>query len=558
MKRISTIIIAMALLFGMAQCKKQETPTNAGKPVHITLNVGDNGSRHIVDPSNGSVAPSDGDIIYVGHDGKFVGTLERTNGIFSGTIYPNENVTGQKLHFYFLGGKTPATAPTAGTTESFTISIDDQTDKLPVLSYAASDQVYIDGNTEYSAVLVNQCALAKFTLTTGTNENVSVSGLRNEATVSFDTPGITATGEYGIITLYNVEPQNETNTVRYAILLPQDEVDGADVIIGETSYNPIVVPAIEPSHYYGKDGDLVIDNGTPAPAVPEGAINGLFSVSATQQVYFSQGNLQYIGSAATPYWKFAEHQWDYLGTTTGQNSSNQNVDRDLFGWGTSGWNNGNYFYMPYNTSNSTSSPYTSSNGYGYGPTDGSNYMYSLTESYANADWGVYNNIMAGETEIAAGTYRTLTNDEWGYLFNTRQTGKTVNGTSNARYTEATINTDGSSVNGIILFPDGYSGPTSSTDGITFGTINNSSAWGTRCTTAGWQTLEAAGCVFLPAAGHRFGTSVFKVGSHGYYWSSMCGNSGYAYDLSFTSGYVGPQSGGSRPYGYSVRLACPSE
>ena len=47
---------------------------------------------------------------------------------------------------------------------------------------------------------------------------------------------------------------------------------------------------------------------------PIGAINGKFTINANgNQVYFSQGNLQYIGSAATPYWKFAEKQWDYLG-----------------------------------------------------------------------------------------------------------------------------------------------------------------------------------------------------------------------------------------------------
>ena len=90
-------------------------------------------------------------------------------------------------------------------------------------------------------------------------------------------------------------------------------------------------------------------NFTAQPQAPTGAINGLFSVSTSKQVWFSQGNLQYIGSVGTPYWKFAENQWDYLGTTTGQNSSNHNVDRDLFGWGTSGWYNGNVYYMPFDT-----------------------------------------------------------------------------------------------------------------------------------------------------------------------------------------------------------------
>ena len=49
------------------------------------------------------------------------------------------------------------------------------------------------------------------------------------------------------------------------------------------------------------------------PPAPEGAINGLFTINeAGDQVYFSKGNLQYIGSADTPYWRFAENQWDYL------------------------------------------------------------------------------------------------------------------------------------------------------------------------------------------------------------------------------------------------------
>ena len=68
----------------------------------------------------------------------------------------------------------------------------------------------------------------------------------------------------------------------------------------------------------------------PQNNAPTGAINGKFTINEDgDQVYFSQGNLQYIGSASTPYWKFAENQWDCLGTTTGQNSSNQNADRDL-------------------------------------------------------------------------------------------------------------------------------------------------------------------------------------------------------------------------------------
>ena len=56
-----------------------------------------------------------------------------------------------------------------------------------------------------------------------------------------------------------------------------------------------------------------------------------FSVSDTDQVYFSPGNLQHIGSADTPYWKFADNQWDYFGVANYDYvNDNPNEDYDLF------------------------------------------------------------------------------------------------------------------------------------------------------------------------------------------------------------------------------------
>ena len=54
-------------------------------------------------------------------------------------------------------------------------------------------------------------------------------------------------------------------------------------------------------------------------ACPTGAINGLFSVSGSRQVYFSRGNLQYQASTNT--WRFAEHQYDYIGNPSLKNES---------------------------------------------------------------------------------------------------------------------------------------------------------------------------------------------------------------------------------------------
>lgn len=292
---------------------------------------------------------------------------------------------------------------------------------------------------------------------------------------------------------------------------------------------------------------------TPAPSIPEGAIDGKFTINSIgDQVYFSQGNLQYQASTST--WRFAEHQWDFVGDATYGNvyvgevkSNNASISSsytgwiDLFGWGTSGWDCGNTYYRPWDSNNS-SSRY-------YGP---NGQYYNLTDSYANSDWGYYNAISNGGNQ--SHQWRTLTKDEWTYLCGTRTTGGTVFGTSQARYTEATINTDGTGVNGIILFPDGVD--IASSEVTTAGTVNSASNWTTKCTTAQWTALEAKGCVFLPAAGYRNGTSVYSVNSYVCYWSSSYSSNGYynAYYVRILSNTVDLQSSGERFKGSSVRLA----
>ena len=114
--------------------------------------------------------------------------------------------------------------------------------------------------------------------------------------------------------------------------------------------------------------------------VVDGKLPGAFSVnSCGEQVYFSQGNLQYIGSAATPYWKFADEQYDAL--MYSNSTASTTADRDLFGWGTSGWNSGANAYQPWATSETNSDYYP-----------GGSASNDLTGDYANADWGVDNKI----------------------------------------------------------------------------------------------------------------------------------------------------------------------
>ena len=209
--------------------------------------------------------------------------------------------------------------------------------------------------------------------------------------------------------------------------------------------------------------------------VPTGAIKGLFAISSAKQVFFSKGNLQYRASTNT--WRFAEHQYDYIGDANSSAGATYSGWIDLFGWGTSGYNN-KYPYM-------TSTTYT-------------DYIQWNSISGTNYDWGVYNAISNGGNK--AGQWRTLTDDEWNYLRRSGCSDKT----------RATV----CGIHGYILLPLNFVKPSE------IDWVSQASNWSINIYNAqSWEKLEAAGAVFLPAAGYRSGTSVYALGTDGEYWSS---------------------------------------
>ena len=227
---------------------------------------------------------------------------------------------------------------------------------------------------------------------------------------------------------------------------------------------------------------------------PNGAIDGLFSVSPNTQVYFSQGNLQYQASTGT--WRFAGDQWETLGYSNVSVSDYYSGYIDLFGWGTGG-----------------------------DPTKSSTNDADYSNFY---DWG----------NLYGGDWRTLTINEWDYLFNSR------NGAS-SKYAAATV----CNVKGIIILPDNFitpSGCNSLTIGYADYSMNNYSY-------NEWDQMQAAGAVFLPTAGRRTGLQIYNYGNDGDYWSSTAYNNTKAYNVDFTNGKLLAKDSSPRKHGFAVRL-----
>ena len=255
MKKLSTFIVALFLIFGMTQCKKQETPDTPNAKynwVHINMKV-NGGERYDIDPNTGTAGFTAGDKIYVSNGGKYRGVLTYSNGAFTGDLaYDDDNPmdTDDYLHFYFFGGSTlnfkPFVDPKPFQTTLNDVDISVQWEKLPVLSYGKSTDLYSNSSATYSSTLENQCALVEFT----TNwipkaRGFMINGIKNRVNIDFANHTFTPIyNGYNNITLYP-----ETPTSRWAILLPSEEP--VTVTVDAVGYNKINIdiPAIKKNDY---------------------------------------------------------------------------------------------------------------------------------------------------------------------------------------------------------------------------------------------------------------------------------------------------------------------
>lgn len=246
-------------------------------------------------------------------------------------------------------------------------------------------------------------------------------------------------------------------------------------------------------------------------------LTGYFSVDGdgqgndTYKVVFSRGNLQHIESndPSTGTWKFADRQYDFYGQRNlSRDGYHLSSTVDLFCWSES---EDDYYGM-----------------YTYDPDEAHWQGYSATYF---KDWG--------DKEISGdpvGTWFTLSADQWYYLFHSR-----VNGNGDQLRGKATItdvkghsaqlyegmtgwSTPRTSIDGFILLPDDWT-----SDDVPSG-LSFSSTGNNEYTASEWARMEAAGAMFLPAAGWGSsyhdedndpdeGNDIYNTYQDGQYWSS---------------------------------------
>ena len=347
----------------------------------------------------------------------------------------------------------------------------------------------------------------------------------NDATLEFadeESQATIAANTNGVTFYVAVAPMSNCSTVTVTIYTTDSKYIGVqftDVSLRRSRIAPV---------------SITVNSNQPLKECGRFTING-----NGQQVNFSPGNLQYYkklndNGTVDDDWRFATHQYDYVGKGTTGYGNVSGSDNKIHKWVSGGVNQGkNHTYQLH---------WIDLFGWGTGSAP----LNFNTNESSFTDW----------TSIGSGWY-TLSIAEWNYILDSR--------TTNLRFLKATVN----GVKGLILFPDGFAWPSHVIVSTTiYGKINSKTDNFTETiTSTEWTSLENKGAVFLPAGGYRtlrggcYYTginqnekgAISNSSTHGYYWARDAVDADNAKHLRFFGTNILTTRNEEKKTGYSVRL-----
>ena len=532
MKKIKFIAMAMLALL-TAQCKKNEPEPEPKVMVPISGSVSFGGGSKTEITTTGYVTPKSGDKIYIYHAGDYVGSLTctpDTEQAFTCSGEIEKSCLGEACTFMYLGsGSTDDEGkPIDGT--SSTISFANQTginvnsgkisgiDKFHVGSCKAN----VSNEGIVSLPMRTKISIAYFQLkdqngSAMADKNITISGVSATATIK-KTDG-TLEGVRGDGT-GTIRVHTDENGCFYMALVPQSDAATFTFTSANANGTDVFPYGIGECCFYSEQGNV----SKPLPVqmnsiVTPDLLPGKFSVSATEYVQFSRGNLYCTdnGSSESPRYSFdlESEQYNFhtrYGLTHYSNSGSSEIADPSSVPGIIYEANASGFFQ-----------WVSENAAGKTDEAVASYGAFSSLTYEQCTGQLTDEVDYGRAYGDGTSWSTLTSDEMQYLLNNHTTKwSTVCG-----------------VTGLVLAPDEWTGSIADSYDV-----------------SSWLAAESSGLVFLPAAGYfnKDFSAVYSCTSYGDYWSKTPG-SGYAYDayyMYFCSNEASTYSN-KRSSGLSVRL-----
>lgn len=576
MKRLGMLLMACAIVLGMSQCKKEETPSvNNNEKIHITFTAssGQGDAKTGFTPSgnsgNGHFVWSNG-VEYINVGGSSSGYLGQLSGngqntddretyrVFSGDITAPD--PGETLYFFYLGNGDHAGATS--------INFADQSgdlDRVTNKHIAIGSDHYDGDETSFSATLEMAMSIACF------NTSAFVDGSNNPETVFLYGDDIYSsaaidyrTGKITGITK-NYICAGKASEACYVALIPDNREYPVSTCInfvskshgGSIYFDGGIGAQIYYAHTSGEPGlEVAIDPDAP------GFVPYSFSVSSTKKVQFAKGNLQYMPSTST--WRFAEHQYDICVNANQMTYRIKPMNDYWADWqvvpAEEYWayveiaendddDEHNYYYEAfYDATSMYASGGTSwIELFGWGTWGPGKTPYLVSIDNSDYSWsGDFSGTISNDD--ATGWY-TLSNAEWIYLFDGRDNAA-------SKYGFGIV----AGVNGLIVLPDVFTDPYKNVGSNAFVPKYSDSSFDDNVyTLENWAYMESAGAAFLPSAGLRpdyEGPNIQMIGQWGTYWSGTSYDSNFSYGMVSVDGnrlWLDEDGACRRHLGNSVRL-----